>query len=201
MAFGRRDPCPVARKSCAEHTLGGYASDVKPATPAAVLVTGVYGTGKTAVVQEMAALLERADAPFAAIDLDWLAWANMDDHGRESERILLANLAAVVATFREAGMTRYLLAGSVESTAAADRLAVAIGMPMAIVRLTAPIEVIEQRLSTDPTTGRRDDLEHARFATAVGAGSDLGDLVVANDGPIGRVADEILAWLGWTASG
>lgn len=167
----------------------------------AVLVTGVYGAGKTAVVEEMAAILERADAPFAAIDLDWLAWANLDDHGPASERVLLANLSAVVATFRGAGMTRFLLAGSVEGSAEVDRLAAAIGMPIATVRLTAPIEVIERRLSADPTTGRRDDLEHARLAMASRGGSDLGDLVVANDGPIGAVADEILAWLGWVANG
>ena len=170
-------------------------------SPVAVLVTGVYGTGKSVVVEEMATILERVDVPFAAIDLDWLAWANLDDHGPESERVLLANLAAVVATFREAGMTRFLLAGSVMGSAEAGRIAAAMGMPMATVRLTAPIEVIERRLSADPTTGRRDDLEHARRAIAAGAGSDLGELVVASDRPIGDVADEILAWLGWAASG
>ena len=179
----------------------GYPAGVDRSSCAAVLVTGVLGTGKTAVIEEMAAIMERMGAPFAAIDLDWLAWANLDDHGPESERVLLANLAAVVATFREAGTTRFLLAGSVEGIAEADRLAAALGMPMATVRLTAPIEVIERRLAADPTTGRRDDLERARLAIAAGAGSNLGDLVVANDGPIGQVADEILAWLGWAASG
>jgi len=31
--------------------------------PEAVLITGVYGTGKTSVTEEIAALLDEADAP------------------------------------------------------------------------------------------------------------------------------------------
>jgi adenylate kinase len=39
-----------------------------------VLVTGVYGTGKTSVCEELAELLESAGAAYGAIDLDWLTW-------------------------------------------------------------------------------------------------------------------------------
>jgi adenylate kinase family enzyme len=56
--------------------------------PTAVLITRAYGAGKTTTAEEIAAALERADLPFAAIDLDWLAWANLDDHGPEAQRIL-----------------------------------------------------------------------------------------------------------------
>jgi len=42
--------------------------------PAAVVVTGAYGTGKTSIVEEMADILEKAGRSYAAIDLDWLVW-------------------------------------------------------------------------------------------------------------------------------
>jgi adenylylsulfate kinase-like enzyme len=45
-----------------------------PGPAEAVLLTGVYGSGKSTVVEEMASLLEERGAPYAALDLDWLAW-------------------------------------------------------------------------------------------------------------------------------
>ena len=38
-----------------------------------VLITGVYGTGKSALVEEIAHVLEVRGVPFGAMDLDWLA--------------------------------------------------------------------------------------------------------------------------------
>jgi hypothetical protein len=163
----------------------------------AVLVTGVYGSGKTTAIEEMAAMLETARLPYAAIDLDWLAWANLDDHGPESHRLLLANLGAVVGNARAAGMTRFLLAGTVADSAQVADLAAAAEMPVRTVRLVAPIEVIADRLSGNPTSGRQNDLAEARRAAAAGRGASIGDLAVASDRPVAEVADEILAWLGW----
>lgn len=42
--------------------------------PEALVVTGAYGSGKSSVIEEIAVTLEGTDAPFAAIDLDWLGW-------------------------------------------------------------------------------------------------------------------------------
>ena len=167
-------------------------------THAAVLVTGLYGTGKTTVIEEMAEILEDADVPYAAIDLDWLAWANVDDHGPATHRLLIANLAAVAGNHRAAGMTRFLLAGSFADPSEIDDVRIALDMPTRVVRLTAPVEVIARRLGAHSTSGRQDDLEQARRDFASGAGSGLGDIVVASDRPVRQVADEILAWLSWT---
>ena len=38
----------------------------------ALLLTGVFGAGKSAVAEEIADLLEGGASPYAAIDLDWL---------------------------------------------------------------------------------------------------------------------------------
>ena len=73
----------------------------------------------------------------------------------------------------------------------------ALDMPMRVVRLTAPLEVIERRLGVHSTSGRHDDLEQARHDLASGSGADLGDVVVDGDRPIREVANEILGWLGW----
>ena len=40
-----------------------------------VLATGVYGTGKTSVCEQLAELLQSAGVAYGAIDLDWLGWA------------------------------------------------------------------------------------------------------------------------------
>jgi hypothetical protein len=39
-----------------------------------VLATGVYGSGKSSVVEEIAGLLEDAGLSYGAIDFDWLKW-------------------------------------------------------------------------------------------------------------------------------
>ena len=103
-----------------------------------MLITGVYGTGKTSVVEEIAAMLEPHDVPYAAIDLDWLIWANVEGgHGQAARAVLERNLAAVAGNYRDAGLTRFLLAGYVEDAEAAAGIAEAVGVPMKIVRLVS----------------------------------------------------------------
>lgn len=165
--------------------------------PDAVLVTGVYGSGKTTAIEQMAAMLEEARLPFAAIDLDWMAWVNLDDHGPESHRLLLDNLRAVVANDRASGMTRFLFAGTIDESEQVADLAAAADMPVRVVRLAVPVAVVVERLSGNPTSGRQDDLEVARRSLADGSGSSVGDLVVDGTQPVSAVAAEILGWLGW----
>jgi hypothetical protein len=162
-----------------------------------VVVTGVYGSGKTTTVEEMANMLEEAKVPFAAFDLDWLAWVNLDDHGPASHRLMMANVRDVVTNARGAGMTRFLFAGTLDDPAQVADLGAAAAMPLRVVRLTAPIDVIARRLAPSPTTGRQGDLETARAAVAAGDGERIGDLVVDADRPVREVAEEILGWLGW----
>jgi len=60
-----------------------------------------------------------------------------------------------------------------------------------------PLDGIRQRLATDPTSGRADDLRAAAAQLAASEGAGVADLVVANDRLIGAVAAEIMTWLGW----
>ena len=66
-----------------------------------VLLTGVYGSGKSSVAQEIAYLLEQRAEPFALLDLDYLSWAGTGASDRASEfGLLVANLTAVAAKYR-----------------------------------------------------------------------------------------------------
>ena len=65
----------------------------------AVLITGVYGSGKSSVGQEMAYLLEKQRAPFALLDLDFLGWADSTNDERPVwPDVMVKNLGAVVGT-------------------------------------------------------------------------------------------------------
>jgi len=56
---------------------------------------------------------------------------------------------------------------------------------------------IEQRLTADMTSGRRDDLREAASSIAAGEGVGVEDVTVVNDQPVGVIAQEIMTWLGW----
>jgi predicted kinase len=123
-----------------------------------VLLTGVYGSGKSSVAAEIAFLLEEQGAPFALLDLDYLSWTGP------------AEVHAIRA---------------------------ALSLPLKVVRLTVPLAVIQQRLASDVTSGRRDDLREAAASIANETGAGLEDVTISNDRPIAIVAQELMTFLGW----
>jgi energy-coupling factor transporter ATP-binding protein EcfA2 len=61
----------------------------------AVLLTGVYGAGKSTVAAEMAFLMEQRGEPYALLDLDFLIWGGMPGSTALEERQpMLRNAAA-----------------------------------------------------------------------------------------------------------
>jgi hypothetical protein len=163
-----------------------------------VLITGVYGSGKSTVAAEIAEQLERRGISYGAIDLDWLTWFETPDLDEgSSQRIFLENLACVVGNYLRAGVVHFVLAGAVRDRRALDRMGASIPVPLRVVRLDVPFEVIERRLEADPTDGRRDDLRVASTWLADGTGAGLEDLVVSNEQPIASVGSAIIEWLGW----
>ena len=69
-----------------------------------MLITGVYGSGKSSVAAEVAYLLEQRHQPYALLDLDYLSWAGTADSDRTEEfGLLLQNLADVAGNYRRAG--------------------------------------------------------------------------------------------------
>jgi adenylylsulfate kinase-like enzyme len=163
----------------------------------AVLLTGVYGAGKTTVAEEVAALLEEGTPPFAALDLDWLTWSSVPGADHDETAILLANLRAVAGTFRRAGARRFVIAGSVNRAALAA-IREALAMPVLVIRLEVPIEVIEARLSGAATSGRADDLAAAREQLSDGEAAALADEFLDGTRPVAETARAVVALAGWT---
>ena len=163
-----------------------------------VLLTGVYGSGKSSVAEEIAYLLEQRGEPYALLDLDYLSWASTGSGDRATEfGLLLQNLAAVAENYRRAGIRLFVLAYFVRSLPEVDGVREALGLPLRVVRLTVPLPAIERRLSSDVTSGRRDDLREAASSIAAAEGAGVEDLAIANDRPIGIVARDVMTFLGW----
>jgi adenylylsulfate kinase len=163
-----------------------------------VLLTGVYGSGKSSVAEEIAYLLEQRGDPYALLDLDYLGWAGTctSDHAAGFE-LMLMNLAAVAANYRGAGIRFFVLAYFIRSTGEVQRVQEALGMPLRVVRLTVQLPDIERRLASDVTSGRRDDLREAASSIAAAEGAGVEDAVMGNDRPIGVVARDVMNFAGW----
>ena len=162
----------------------------------AVLITGVFGTGKTSVAVEMADIAEKAHLPYAVLDLDWLMWFEPGDE-EDGHRMMLANLSAVVSNYLGAGVRLFILARSIRNSSELDGVRATLAMPLRVVRLEVGLPEIERRLRSDVTTARQDDLREASAWLAAANGVGIEDLAVGNDRPIRDVATEILDWLGW----
>jgi adenylylsulfate kinase-like enzyme len=169
-----------------------------PASATGVLITGVYGSGKSSVAAEIAYLLDRRRRPYALLDLDYLGWGKPDFSSHTASYFLmLRNLAAVAANYRDAGVRTFVVAWFARDHAALRSVREAVGAPLRVVRLSIPLEGIRQRLALDPTSGRADDLREAAAQIAASVGVGVEDLVVANDRPVAVVTAEIMSWLGW----
>jgi hypothetical protein len=138
-----------------------------------VLLTGVYGSGKSSVAEEIAYLLEQRGERYALLDLDYLSWAGTGADDRVAEfELMLQNLGAVAANYQRAGIRLFA-------------------------RLTVPLPVIERRLAGDVSSGRRDDLREAASSIAASAGDGVEDVAISNDRPLGLVAQDVLTFLRW----
>jgi hypothetical protein len=163
-----------------------------------VLLTGVYGSGKSSVAAEIAYLLEQRGDPYALQDLDYLSWAGTGTEDRATEfALMLQNLTAVAANYRRAGIQFFVLAYFVRSAGEVQGVRDALGLPLRVARLTVPLPAIEARLAMDVTSGRRDDLREAASSIASAAGAGVENVTISNDRPIGAVAREVMTFLRW----
>jgi hypothetical protein len=163
-----------------------------------VLLTGVYGSGKSSVAEEIASLLEQRGEPYALLDLDYLSWAGAGTDDRAAEfGLMLQNLAAVAANYRRAGIRLFVLAYFVRSPREVQRVRDALRVPLQVVRLIVPLPDIERRLASDVTSGRRDDLREAASSIAAAEGAGVEDVAIGNDRPVSVVARDVMTLLGW----
>jgi hypothetical protein len=158
----------------------------------------VFGSGKSSVAVEIAAVLEGRHAPYAVLDLDFLAWFHTASDDETAEhRMRLTNLAPIVHNYVAVGVRYFIVACTIRDRSELDGLEATLPMPLKVVRLTVPLEEIGKRLRSDVTTSRQDDLRRAAQQIATSEGVGIEDLTLSNEGPIRQAALEILDWLGW----
>jgi hypothetical protein len=164
----------------------------------AVLVTGVYGAGKSTVVADIGGMLERRGEYYGVLDVDWLGWFDAGTGAEGHRRVLLSNVRSVCSAYLEVGVRRLALAHAVRDRVELDALRVAVAVPMRVVRLDVSADLIARRLSADVTEERReDDLRVARDWLSARRGVGLEDLVLPGDRPVRRTSEAICSWLGW----
>lgn len=116
--------------------------------PVAV-VTGPVGVGKSTVLREADSLLVAAGIPHATVEFEDLAryWGRGPGEQRTRPDVAYQNLAAVWANYRAAGADRLLLSFLMERLGDLDPVhAVIADARITVVRLQAPLAVIEERL-------------------------------------------------------
>ena len=162
-----------------------------------VLITGVYGTGKTSVVEELAEMLEDAEVSYGAMELDWLMWFDAEIEDDDREKVFLANTSAVSTNYINAGVDRFVMSLSVRDKMHLDAIRNPIPVPLSVVRLTIPYSEIEARLGLAVTVGRERDLPNAKTWIVESKGTGIEDVTIGNSGTIRQTAQEILDWLEW----
>jgi len=162
--------------------------------PQGVLITGVFGSGKSSLAAEIGYLLEQRGRLYALLDLDYLGWVGDHDTGRA---MMLRNLAAVAPNYREIGVGTFVVAYFVRDLGTLRAIRDALGVPLRVVGLSVPIAEIERRLASDVTSGRSDDLRDAAESISASEGAGVEELLVENDEPIQVIALEVMTWLGW----
>ena len=164
----------------------------------AVLVTGVYGAGKSTVVADIGKLLTDRGERYGLLDVDWLGWFDAGRDAASHRRVVMSNITTVCETYLAEGVRRLALAWSIRDRSQLDEARQAVSVPMRVVRLDVDAELMRRRLLADPTEERQeDDLKVGLEWLAAGHGAGLEDLLVPGDRPVRETGEAISRWLGW----
>lgn len=171
--------------------------------PAALLLNGTVGVGKTTVAEAIGDILAQAGIPGAVVDVDWLrrCWPSPADDPFHS-RLALRNVASVVASYREVGVTHIVLAGVVETAPERQAHAVAVGLPLQVCRLRVELPLVRQRLAVrqrHDSGGLAWHLARAGELDAILDSSAVDDFAVdATELGVAAAAAAVLRSAGWT---
>ena len=164
----------------------------------AVLVTGVYGSGKSTVIADIGKLLQDRGEPYGLLDVDWLGWFNVGEDRATHRKIVLSNIASLCGTYLGLGVRRFALAWSIRDVEQLDGVRAAVPARLTLVRLAVDEALVRQRLSADPTEERQgDDLSVALEWLSSGRGVGLEDLLLPGDQPVRKTSETICTCLGW----
>ena len=164
-----------------------------------LIITGTMGTGKTTVLLEASDILSAAGIFHAAIDVDTLRIGCLPDGDRHD--LMFQNLASVWSNYRQAGVTRLLLAEAVESHEVLNRIRAAIpDADIIICRLLASMTTAVQRVRTrEPGMFQEKFVARVAELEKILADAHLEHFSISNDdASVTNVAREILIRAGWS---
>ena len=167
-----------------------------------VWLNGTVGVGKTTVGEVLAQHL--ADAG------DTVAFINTDDFGRLWPRpdrdrfntvLVERNLTSLASNYVDGGARTIVIAGVIQTNGQLDRYSAALGITPHLVRIVAPIDVIEHRLRTRHGQSDQSGLSwHLERAPELNNILDRGDLsmkIVDNSETPLLAAKAVLAAIAW----
>lgn len=125
--------------------------DQQTKTPV-LLITGTIGVGKSSVADEVFEILKEQLLPVALINLDEFGYAYPHPNDDPLNfRLRLKNLASVWINYKEAGVSGLIIPFVIKDQAQLDHFHQAIpGAQLFVVRLDAPLAVLEERIRNRP---------------------------------------------------
>jgi len=166
-----------------------------------LVVTGPIGVGKTAVLYEADSLLVETDGCHATVELEDIArcWTDAAESSRES--FVYQNLAALWSNFAAVGASRLLLPALVERRSELERVSRAVpGATVTVVRLHAPLPLLEHRIRRREAASPEGELDGARWWSRHFEGEQPEDYLVETDQRTVRdIAGEVLRLTGWVS--
>ena len=163
-----------------------------------ILITGSMGSGKSTTMAEASDLLTSAGVAHAAIDLDALGLAHL---GRDDE-LMIRNLSCVCENYREAGISRIVIAAAVESRADLEPILQAARTERIVIcRLMAGASTMEARVAArERGIAAAQYVSRVRVLALILDESALEDFSLSTDGvPVTTVARQLLQRAGWLA--
>lgn len=164
-----------------------------------LLVTGPIGVGKTAVLREADAMLIEADSRHATVELEEIVrcWTTATEGSRTA--FAYENLASLWPNFVAVGAVRLLVSTLLEQRSDLRLLSEAIpDAAITVIRLHAPLSVLEQRIRLREPFAPDDDLEGARWWTQHFNDVQVDDhLVETENQPAREKAREVLRLVNW----
>lgn len=158
-----------------------------PSSDFVIFINGVYGSGKSSVLEHVGDALAAAALPFALMDIDWFhrSWPPAPDDPANT-LTEAKNMSVVWRNYRAAGPRRLVVSGVISDQEDLVRYETAFGLPVRSVRLTADDQCIEERLRRryTPEQARSLDWHLTRFRALNHQLTDAGidELVIDTSG-------------------